>query len=135
MVKVEHGSTNVFNITKPDVYRCQIFHYHRKLSRLYLSVYQGQKNVPAFYLLFSDVGYIEAPMNWQSADFSIADKQDCIDLMIATGLIGEAIRQFPNAYASVTDYARLYQVNTYPKMVQLIASSGTMLQSLPPEIV
>jgi len=135
MVKVAHGSDNVFNISKPNAYRCQIFHYHRKLSRLYLSVYQGQKNIPAFYLLFSDVGYIEAPMSWLGANFSIAEKDDCIDLMLATGLVGEAIRQFPDAYASVTDYAKLYHVTTPHQPIRIIASSGAMLQSVPEDIL
>lgn len=135
MVKIEHGSTNIFNITKPTAYRCQIFHYHRKVSRLYLSVYQGQKNVPAFYLLFSDVGYIEAPMSWMSVDFEIADKQECIELMLQTGLVGEAIHQFPDAYASITDYARLYQIHTIHNPIRIIASSGTMMNRVPDEIL
>ena len=135
MVKTEHGNTNIFNITKPMAYRCQIFHYHRKLSRLYISVFQGQKTIPAFYLLFSDVGYIEAPTSWMGADFGIAEKQDCIDLMLQTGLVGEAIHQFPDAYASITDYARLYQVNTIQKPIRIVASSGTMLNQVPNEIL
>lgn len=135
MAKIEHGSDNVFNITTPNAYRCQIFHYHRKLSRLYLSVYQGQKNVPAFYLLFSDVGYIEAPMSWLGANFSIQDKQDCIDLMLDTGLIGEAVKQFPDAYASITDYAKLYHVATPHQLVRIVASSGSMMQTVPSDIL
>jgi hypothetical protein len=134
MAKTEHGSTNIFNITKPTAYRCQIFHYHRKLSRLYISIYQGQKNVPAFYILFSDVGYIEAPMSWMSADFEIADKQACIDLMLRVGLVGEAILQFPDAYASITDYARLYQIHTLHQPIRIIASSGTLMNHVPIEI-
>lgn len=135
MVKIEHSSTNIFNISKPNHYRCQIFHYHRKVSRLYLSVYQGQKNTPAFYLLFTDVGYIDAPMNWMSADFTIADHNTCIDLMLETGLVGEAIRQFPDAYASITDYARLYEVHALGRPIRIIASSASMLQQVPPEIL
>ncbi len=134
MAKVEQNSRNVFNITKPAGYRCQVFHYHRKLSRLYLSVYQGQRNQPAIYILFSDVAYIEAPMSWLGAEFNIASKQGCIDLMIDVGLIGPAIRQFPDAYASITDYARLYTVNSPNSVIRIIASSGTLLQSIPSEI-
>ncbi|MCY4018737.1 MAG: hypothetical protein OXG39_04965 [Chloroflexi bacterium] len=134
MAKVELNSRNVFNISKPAGYRCQVFHYHRKLSCLYLSVYQGQRNQPAIYILFSDVAYIEAPMSWLGADFQIASKQACIDLMIELGLIGPAIRRFPDAYASITDYARLYRVDTPNSVIRIIASSGTLLQSIPPEI-
>ena len=134
MVKTQHGSSNIFNITHPARYRCQILHYHRRLSRLYLSVYQGPRSQPAFYLLFSDVGYIAAPMSWHSANFSIAAQQDCIRLMLQTGLVGEAIHRFPDAYASITDYARLYQVATAHSQIRIIASSGAMLPSIPAEL-
>ena len=134
MVKTEHGSANIFNITQPKRYRCQIFHYHRKLSRLYLSVYQGQRNQPAFYILFSDLAYIDAPMTWLSADFSIAEKPACIQLMIQAGLVGEAIHQFPDAYAAITDYARLYRVQTTHREIRIIAGSGTMMRQVPDEI-
>lgn len=134
MAKVELNSSNVFNITRPASYRCQIFHYHRKLSRLYLSVYKGQRNEPALYILFSDVAYVEAPMSWLGAEFNIGSKQDCIDLMMRVGLVGPAIRQFPDAYASITDYAKLYTVNSPNSVIRIIASSGTLLQSIPAEI-
>ncbi len=134
MAKVEVNSRNVFNITKPAGYRCQVFHYHRKLSRLYLSVYQGQRNQPAVYILFSDVAYIEAPMSWLGAEFNIASKQVCLALMIDVGLVGPAVRQFPDAYASITDYARLYTVDTPNSAIRIIASSGSLLRSIPPEI-
>ena len=134
MVKTEHGSENVFNISRPERYRCQILHYHRKLSRLYLSVYQEQQRRPAFYILFSDVAYIDAPMTWTSADFSIADKQASLKLMIQAGLVGEAIRQFPAAYAPITDYAKLYRVQTAYGQIRIIASSGTMMRRIPAEI-
>lgn len=134
MAKIEHGSRNVFNITNPARYRCQVFHYHRKLSRLYLSVYQGQREQPAFYLLFSDVAYIEAPMSWLGAEFDIAQRDECIALMLKAGLVGEAIHQFPDAYAPITDYARLYRARTVHCEIRIIASSAVILQSIPIEI-
>lgn len=134
MAKNQHGAANVFNISEPKRYRCQIHHYHSRLSRLYLSVYQGQEKRPAFYLLFSDVGYIEGPVSWNGADFGIASKEDCIDLMLQSGLIGEAVRQFPDAYAPITDSARLYQVNLPKSSVRIIASSASLLQSIPADL-
>ena len=134
MVKTAEGSRNAFNITKPERYRCQIFHYHRKLSRLYLSIYQGQRNEPAFYILFSDVAYIEAPMSWLNADFDIAEREDCIALMLQLGLVGEAIHQFPDAYASITEYARLYRVRSVSSQVRIIASSAAILPTIPAAI-
>ncbi len=134
MVKTEQGSKNVFNISKPGHYRCQIFHYHRKLSRLYLSIYQGRRAEPAFYILFSDVAYIQAPMSWLGADFEIAPRQECIALMLQAGLVGEAIHQFPDAYASITDYSRLYRLQSPQSEIRIIASSAAILQTIPAEI-
>ena len=133
MVKTERGSKNVFNITDPKRYRCQVYHYHRRLSRLYLSVYKGQRNQPAFYILFSDVAYLEAPMSWLSAEFDIAERQECITLMAQVGLVGEAIYQFPDAYAAITDYARLYQLRSSHSTIRIIASSAAFLRSPPPD--
>ena len=134
MAKSEHGSQNAFNISKPARYRCQVFHYHRKLSRLYLSVYPGERQEPAFYLLFSDVAFIQAPMSWRGARFDIAEKADCIALMLELGLVGEAICRFPDAYASITDYARLYLARALHGDIRIIASSAAILPSVPKEI-
>ena len=134
MVKTEQGSKNAFNISQPQRYRCQAHHYHRRLSRLYLSVYQGRRNEPAFYLLFSDVAYIDAPMSWLGVDFEIASRQECVDLLLSLGLVGEAINQFPDAYASITDYARLYQARSAHHQIRIIASSAAILRDIPDEI-
>lgn len=134
MVKTEAGSQNAFNISQPMRYRCQVHHYHRKLSRLYLSVYKGQRSEPAFYLLFSDVAYIDAPMSWLGADFAIAQGDECVELLLKLGLVGQAIEQFPEAYASITEYARLYQARAVNSLVRIIASSAAILQDIPSEI-
>lgn len=131
MVKSQTGDTNIFNLSDPMAYRCQILHYHSRLSRLYISVYQGQKDIPAFYFLFSDVAYIDAPVSWQGADFSIAESQRCIDLMLERALIGPAILQFPDAYASITAHAKLYTGRTFGPPIRLIAASAAMLQKIP----
>lgn len=134
MVKTEPNASNIFNISNPDQYRCQVYHYHSRLSRLYVRVFKGPATIPVFYLLFTDVAYFECPVNWQGAAFDIAGQDDCIALMLETGLIGQAILQFPNAYASITDYARLYQVRTKSKPIRIIANSASMLQHLPDDL-
>ena len=127
-------TTNILELAAPIRYRCQVYRYFSGLSRLYLSIFKPQQNVPAFFVLFSDVAYFEGPMNWQSADFQIAPDQECIDLLLATGLIGEAVLQFPDAYASITDTARLYVVNTGHTPVRIIASSLSRLDHVPADI-
>jgi len=125
---------NIFNLTAPMRYRCHVHHYHSRLSRLYLRVFEDQAQIPAFYLLFSDVGYVEGPINWQGADIAIAPHQDCIDLMLATGMIGPAVLQFPDAYAAITDSARLYVITTTKTPVKVIGSSAARLATLPEAI-
>lgn len=134
MAKTQPGASNIFNITNPELYRCQIYHYHARVSRLYLRVYKGQHDEPVFYILFSDVAYFECPVNWQGADFHIEDHDVCINLMLEAGLVGKAILQFPAAYSSITDYVRLYAVETSGKPIRIIASSASLLQRLPPEL-
>lgn len=135
MVKTEPGAENIFNITRPEQYRCQVHHYHSRVSRLYLRVFKGPQEQPAFYLLFSDVGYLDCPINWQGAEFHIAPADDCIQLMLDTGLIGQAILRFPNAYASITDHARLYVAATSAeRAVRIIANGATLIRSLPDDL-
>jgi hypothetical protein len=124
----------LFGIKTPQIYRCQVYRYFNSLSRLYLGVFRPYQQQPAFYLLFSDAGYFEGPLSWQSVDFHIAPAQECIDLLLRTGMIGEAIFTFPDAYAAITDTARLYRVETPHSPVQIIASSATMLDRIPAEI-
>lgn len=134
MVKSNHGDHNIFNITQPQQYRCQMLHYHNRLSRLYIAVFKGQDRAaaPVFHLLFSDVAYLDLPMNWQGANFDIAPADDCIDLMLAAGLVGQALLTFPNAYASITDYAHLYRAaSPHHAPIRIIANSANMLHQLP----
>lgn len=131
---------NIFNLPAPSLYRCHVHHYHTRLSRLYIRVFKAPQGnastmqIPAFYVLFSDVGYVEGPINWEGANFCIAQHQECIDLMLETGMIGKAVLQFPDAYAAITDTARLYVVKTEHSSVRIIASSAARLPSLPPEL-
>ncbi|MCA9887514.1 MAG: hypothetical protein KC546_04040 [Anaerolineae bacterium] len=134
MTKTEPGSQNIFNITEPERYRCQVFHYHSRLSRLYLRVYKDQNQHPAFHLLFADVAYFDCPVTWQGIDFRIAEYDECLQLMLDTGLVGQAILRFPGAYASLTEYTRLYETVTDKRSIRIIAGSGTLLQHLPAEL-
>ncbi len=125
---------SIFEIASPWLYRCQVYRYFNGLSRAYLGVFKPHQNVPAFYILFSDVAYFEGPVNWQSVDFYVAPPQDCIDLMLHTGIIGPAILQFPDAYASVTETANLYQVDTPASQIRIIAGSAALLDTIPANI-
>jgi len=126
--------TNIFNLNNPMLYRCHVHRYFSGLSRLYIRVFRGQQADAAFYLLFSDVGYFEGPISWEGADFRIAPHEDCIALMLKVGLVGEAILQFPDAYASITAAAKLYTVITLHTPVRFIAGDSILLPDLPREL-
>jgi hypothetical protein len=127
-------SSNIFNLPTPMLYQCHTHRYFSGLSRLYIRVFKQRQENAAFYLLFSDVGYFEGPVSWQGADFGIEDAETCINLMLRTGLIGEAILQFPDAYASITENAKLFIVRTTHTPIRIIASSASLLTDVPPEL-
>jgi hypothetical protein len=126
--------TNIFNLPTPILYRCHVHRYYSGLSRVYLRVFKGNEQVPAFYVLFSDVGYFEGAVTWQGADFGIAPKEDAIELMLKVGMIGEAVLQFPDAYAAITETANLYVVRTTHSPVRMIAGSATLLPDIPDDL-
>lgn len=120
-----------FDIRSPQLYRCQVYRYFSGLSRLYLSAFKAYQTAPAFFMLFSDVAYFEGPMGWESADFRLAPHEECVALMLSTGIIGEAVLQFPDAYAAVTEAASLYTVQTARAAVRIIAGSAALLAEIP----
>lgn len=124
----------VFNVKSPMLYRCQLHHYHSRLSRLYIRAYKGNAPLPAFYLLFTDVGYWEGPVSWQGLAFEIAPKDEAIDLMLKTGMIGPAIHQFPDAYASLTDHVNLYVMPAAACPVRILAGSASRISDVPSEL-
>jgi hypothetical protein len=127
-------ATNLFNLPAPMLYRCHVLHYHTRLSRLYLRAFRQPAQTAAFHLLFSDVGYFEGPMTWEGADFGQGSQDDCIALMLKVGMIGEAVLQFPDAYAAITDHARLYVVQTTRTLVVIIAGAVSLLTDVPAEL-
>ncbi len=125
---------NILNLNAPLVYRCNLHRYFSGLSRVYVRAFRGYEQLPAFYLLFSDVGYIEGPVTWQGLMLNIAPADACIALMMRVGMIGEAMLQFPDAYAAITETMQLYTIHTTQTPVQLIAGSVTLLPDLPDEL-
>jgi hypothetical protein len=120
-----------FDIPSPQLYRCQVYRYFSGLSRLYVSAFKPYQTTPAFFLLFSDVAYFEGPMGWESADFRHAPHDECVALLLEAGIIGEAVRQFPDAYAAITEAANLYVVRAPHTCVRVIAGSAALLPEIP----
>lgn len=121
----------IFDIASPQRYRCQVYRYFSGLSRFYVSAFKPYQTVPAFFLLFSDVAYFSGPMGWESADFRLAPRDECVALLLFVGILSEAVRQCPDAYAAVTEAANLYVVQTPHTHVRIVAGSAVLLPEIP----
>jgi hypothetical protein len=121
--------SNIFNIKTPQIYRCHIHRYYSGLSRIYVRAFKGEAKEPAFYLLFSDVGYFEGPMNWQGISFRIAPPQECLALMQKGGLLNGVSPDMLNAIGEV---AHLYLLDSAP--VKIIAGHAARLNEIPQEL-
>lgn len=124
-------TTNVFNIKTPHLYRCNVHRYHNKLSRLYVRAFKGDAQEAAFYLLFSDVGYFEGPMNWQGVSFRFAPSSTCLQLMQKVGLLTGVLPELAQAIVEVT---HLYVLETPQATIKIIAGHAARLGEIPPEL-
>ncbi len=123
--------SNVFNIKTPQIYRCHVHRYYSGLSRLYVRAFKGNAQEPAFYLLFSDVGYFEGTMNWQGVNFRRAAAQECLTLMQKSGMLADTPPEMLQALAEVV---HLYILNTEHSSVKIIAGHATRLNEIPSEL-
>ncbi len=117
----------------PKRYSCNVFRYHSSLSRLYIRVFEGLKDAPSFYLLFTDVGYFEGPMNWRGVDFVRADAEDCLSLMVATGMVDDMMLDDLDTRQALAEAAYLYTLQTGHSRIRIIAGEAVKLQNLPAE--
>ncbi|MFN8371735.1 MAG: hypothetical protein U0694_02505 [Anaerolineae bacterium] len=124
-------TANVFNIKTPQIYRCNVHRYHNKLSRLYIRAFKGEAQEPAFYLLFTDVGYFEGPMNWQGVGFRLAPARECLTLMQKAGLLAGVQPELASAIAEMT---HLYLLDTPATIIKIIAGQATRLNEIPTDI-
>lgn len=127
-------SNTLFSIPTPQLYRCHIHHYHSRISRLYIRCFKGAAAEPAFYLLFADVGYIDAPVNWQGVGFYQAADDHCLTLMAKLGLIDPAFLQDAETRAALAESAHLYLLDTPQTQIRIIAGAASKLDSVPPEL-
>lgn len=126
--------TNIFGIETPQLYSCNVFRYHSGLSRLYIRVFKGKNEAPSFYLFFSDVGYFEGPMNWQSIDFQQATADECLSLMQQTGMVEDFMLDDEETRNALAEAIHLYRVKTPHTIVQIIGGEAVILKELPDDV-
>jgi hypothetical protein len=120
----------IFKIAKPESYRCNILRYDTKLSQIYVRAFKGASNDPGFYLIFTDVGYFEGPLNWQGAVLYKMPAKACLNLMLEAGMLADLKMDDPETQAAVAATANLYQFKTTFRPVQLIGGSVIKRDSL-----
>lgn len=72
-IAIPSGASNVFELQEPTTYRTEVYHYQRRLGRMYLRVTKGSEPT---YIQLSNVRYIEAPSAWSGADFRTATQSE-----------------------------------------------------------
>jgi hypothetical protein len=125
------SNDNFFEIDSPQIYRCNVFRYHSGLSRLYIRVFKGMSTAPSFYLLFSDVGYFEGPMNWQGVAFQRDTPEACLDFMARVGMVADLMLDDPDTRAALSEAAHLYTMQTPQNVIHIIAGDAVRLPEIP----
>lgn len=135
MAKLQHHTPKpIFKIASPEVYSCNILRYDTRLSKIYVRVFNVRNADPSFYLLFTDVGYFEGPLNWQGAGLYKAPAKSCLSLMVEVGMVKDFMLDDPDTLAALEETANLYQFKTKFRPVQLIAGNVVMRDKAPPEL-
>jgi hypothetical protein len=133
---INNQSKSVFEITRPEEYRCNVYRYSSSLSKLYVRVFKGMAESPSFYLLFSDVGYFDGPMNWSGVDVQRASAEDCLALMVHVGMVTDFMLDDLDTREALAEAAHLYSVQTHDAgyTVRIIAGEVIMLADVPDNI-
>jgi len=130
MVYTMSTEMNIFKLEAPKLYRCNVHLYNSNLSQLHIRVFRGLNTTPNFYLLFTDVGYFEGPMNWQNADFTRESGEACLALMLQTGMVQNINLDDPDTRQALAEAAFLYTVKTSTTTIRIIAGSAVRLTEL-----
>ncbi len=135
MAKLQHHTVKpIFKIATPEVYRCNILRYDTRLSKIYVRAFNGMSDDPSFYLLFTDVGYFEGPLNWQGAGLYKLQADECLQLMVDVGLVADFMLDDPDTLSVLKETANLYEFRTKFRPVRLIAGDVVMRHEVPADL-
>jgi hypothetical protein len=117
-LNIAHGSGNIFELENAENLSVEVYHYQRRLGRMYLRI--TGENEP-IYIMLSNVSYMETPSFWKGANFQTASQADY-----------EAFIQAKQIHISTLaeDTMRLYQSAD----VKIIAGKAEILDELPVNI-
>lgn len=121
MLTPEHGSSNAFEIADAAEYRAEVYHYQRRLGRMFLRL--SHSNREPLYVQLGGVAYIEAPAFWKGANFRAASQAE-FDAFVHE-------RQLP-LNSLMAEQVRLYVLDE--ARVRIVASSVQVLDELPSNI-
>lgn len=114
-IHIAHGSTNIFELAQAENLKVEVYHYQRRLGRMYLRITGEDEPI---YIMLSNVSYIEAPSFWKGADFQTASQAEYERFL-------QEKQIYINGLAENT--MRLYQSDS----VQIVAGQAQILEELP----
>lgn len=120
-IAIPPGAANIFELAEPADYRTEVYHYQRRLGRMYLRL--SNNNEP-LYVQLSNVNYIEAPSVWTGAAFRTATQSEYEIFVQEKGL----------TISHLTDKSmRLYVVDG-ASPVRIVAGTMQMMDELPMDV-
>jgi hypothetical protein len=115
------GANNVFELQDAGQFRAEVYHYQRRLGRMYLRLSRGTEPT---YVQLSNVAYIEAPSVWSGAGFRTASQAEYEAFVREKGLTISNL---------TSDAMRLYILDG-EQPVRIVAGSAQILNELPTNI-
>lgn len=85
--------TNILDLEEPEKWSCWLERYGHMQGKMGtwitfgLSILSEKGTYRT--VMFNSVRFIEVPMGWESANFCVAQYEDCVDMMHKTGLLAE----------------------------------------------
>jgi hypothetical protein len=120
-VATQTGVNNAFGLPEPASYQAEVYHYQRRLGRMYLRLTRDNDTT---YIRLSNVAYIEAPSGWKSADFHTAAPDEYEAFVREKGLTMNGL---------TAESMRLYVLDGQ-QPVRIVAGTAQILDELPLDI-
>jgi hypothetical protein len=120
-VAIQTGVNNAFGLADPASYQAEVYHYQRRLGRMYLRLTRDNDTT---YIRLSNVAYIEAPSGWKSADFHTAAPDEYEAFVREKGLLVNGL---------TAESMRLYVLDGQ-QPVRIVAGTAQILDELPLDI-
>jgi hypothetical protein len=132
------GMSNIFGIPDAEEYTCSFHSGMYALGHhLWFRVYHEHKpSIKPINIVFDGVTYFDGPMNWISANFSVAPSDDCLALLnwlgyINDGAPADVLEDFGKGFKLLVAPCGRFSHHT----VRIIVTSAYRSDGIPPHFV